>query len=78
MNRSILLRRYGEELSSKIYKVYHGINPEYWNNRTEISKSRGAEIPVYRIWRLMSAGRLIEKKGIDFLIRACALLKEEK
>lgn len=76
-NRFTLLKRYGEELSCKILKIYHGINLEYWNNRPEMSRLKGEKrrMSVHRIWRLMSVGRLIEKKGFDFLIKACALLK---
>jgi len=79
-NRSALLSTYGKELSDKIHKIYHGINLEYWTGRREMSKSESDEkqVSVNRIWRLMSAGRLIEKKGLDFLIEACALLKENR
>ncbi len=76
--RLVLLNRYGNNLSGKIHRVYHGIDLEYWDNSPKMNglNVKNRKMPVHRIWRLMSAGRLIEKKGFDFLIKACALLKE--
>ena len=79
-NKFILLSRYPEDLPGKIHKIYHGVNFEYWSNRPKRCRLKEieGEMSSYKIWRFMAAGRLIEKKGFDFLIKACALLKEKK
>ena len=59
------LRRGFPESAHKIHRVYNGLDLSVFKQATP-----GAE-PV----RLLSIGRLIEKKGFKFLIEACRLLR---
>jgi colanic acid/amylovoran biosynthesis glycosyltransferase len=59
------LRRGFPESAQKIYRVYNGLDLSVFRSpRSEAS-------PV----RLVSIGRLIEKKGFKFLVEACRLLR---
>ena len=51
---------------SKIYLVYHGVDMNYWQFRQ--SK------PVKQPTRILTIGRLIEKKGMIYLLEAISLL----
>jgi glycosyltransferase involved in cell wall biosynthesis len=60
---------------AKIHLVYHGVatgrfRPASLENGS--SESAKATAPI----RMISVGRLVEKKGFVYLIRACALLRE--
>jgi glycosyltransferase involved in cell wall biosynthesis len=57
---------------TKIYKIYHGLDTNLFANSEQDSAIRRNEkVPV-----VLSVGRLVEKKGFDYLIKACAILKE--
>ena len=57
---------------TKIYKIYHGLDTQLFANSAQDSPIISDEkMPV-----VLSVGRLVEKKGFDFLIKACAILKE--
>jgi len=57
---------------TKIYKIYHGLDTQLFANSAQDSPIISDEkVPV-----VLSVGRLVEKKGFDFLIKACAILKE--
>lgn len=55
---------------TKIHRIYHGLDTQLFS--VDASNSAAAEeaLPI-----VLSVGRLVEKKGFDFLIRACAILK---
>jgi glycosyltransferase involved in cell wall biosynthesis len=62
---------------TKIHKIYHGLDTGLFF-KTDMSapkkaapKIKDEEVPV-----VLSVGRLVEKKGFDYLIKACAILKE--
>jgi colanic acid/amylovoran biosynthesis glycosyltransferase len=59
------LRRDFPEAADKVYRVYNGLDLATFK-----PAARGAK-PV----RLLSVGRLIEKKGFAFLVEACRLLR---
>ena len=56
-----------------IHKIYHGLDTKLFSNAAKSTTvgHDGAELPI-----LLSVGRLVEKKGFDYLIKACAILKE--
>ena len=57
---------------TKIYKIYHGLDTQLFANSAQDSPIISDEkVPV-----VLSVGRLVKKKGFDFLIKACAILKE--
>ena len=57
---------------TKIHKIYHGLDTNLFANSTQDSpKISNENIPI-----VLSVGRLVEKKGFDYLIKACAVLKE--
>lgn len=57
---------------TKIHKIYHGLDTQLFANSVqEMPKRNGTEMPI-----VLSVGRLVEKKGFDYLINACSLLKE--
>ncbi len=61
------LRRRYPSLTSKIHRVYNGIDPASFRQ-----SDPGLAPPI-----ILSVGRLVEKKGFPCLVRACAVLKEE-
>jgi colanic acid/amylovoran biosynthesis glycosyltransferase len=63
-----LLRRGFPESVQKIYRVYNGLDLSVFKSATH----GGSPI------RLLSIGRLIEKKGFNFLIEACRLLRSSR
>ena len=57
---------------TKIHKIYHGLDTNLFANGDQVSpKTNNEGLPV-----VLSVGRLVEKKGFDYLIKACAILKE--
>jgi colanic acid/amylovoran biosynthesis glycosyltransferase len=63
-NREHLASTYGTA-REKIHAVHHGVNLD----RFRPVNRRGPEVPV-----IISVGRLVEQKGLDRLLRACAKL----
>jgi colanic acid/amylovoran biosynthesis glycosyltransferase len=59
------LRRGFPEFAQKIYRVHNGLDLSVFK----------AAAPSARPLRLLSVGRLIEKKGFQFLVEACRLLR---
>ncbi len=57
---------------TKIHRIYHGLDTKLFSNNEVTAHVKSEELPV-----VLSVGRLVEKKGFDYLIRACALLKEK-
>jgi colanic acid/amylovoran biosynthesis glycosyltransferase len=60
-----LLRRDYPEANTKIFRIYNGLDLSIFP----------PAIPKVNPLKLLSVGRLIEKKGFPFLIEACALLR---
>jgi glycosyltransferase involved in cell wall biosynthesis len=55
-----------------IHKIYHGLDTQLFSNKDQtITDKQNESLPM-----LLSVGRLVEKKGFDYLIKACAILKE--
>jgi glycosyltransferase involved in cell wall biosynthesis len=54
--------------SAKIFTVYHGLDTEYFAPESESREPGSAPV-------VLSVGRFVEKKGFDYLIDACALMK---
>ncbi|MDT8304301.1 MAG: glycosyltransferase [Anaerolineae bacterium] len=62
-NRRHLIANYGQA-ASHVERVYNGLNLERFSYQT----------PLGRPPRILSVGRLVEKKGFSYLIEACAEL----
>ena len=57
---------------TKIHRIYHGLDTKLFSNNEETVQDKSEVLPI-----VLSVGRLVEKKGFDYLIRACAILKEK-
>jgi glycosyltransferase involved in cell wall biosynthesis len=68
-NRRYLAGLAGENLSSKILRLYNGVDLERF--RPDLSAPRESNL-------IVTVGRLEEKKGFHHLIRACQLLEDRK
>lgn len=55
----------------KIYVIHHSLDPEYGNHVYPQSNTAPNE-PI----KIITVGRLVEKKGLEYLVYACGLLKE--
>lgn len=66
-NRQHLIDAYGGD-PGKVRVVYHGLDLRRFQPRPRVAKPA----PV-----ILSVGRLVEQKGYDRLLRACAVLKSE-
>ena len=58
---------------TKIHRIYHGLDTQLFTQPRKDELAMPNPLPV-----VLSVGRLVEKKGFDYLIHACALLKERK
>jgi glycosyltransferase involved in cell wall biosynthesis len=69
-------RDYLENLGSKtpVHCIYHGLNAEFCNIMKEQSGTRTTKDH----FRVLGVGRLIPKKGFDILVRACAILHQQR
>lgn len=57
-----------------IHRIYHGLDTQLFSESGRSSMATGkGSMPV-----VLSVGRLVEKKGFEYLIAACALLKEKR
>ena len=56
--------------NTPIYTIYHGLDTQLFSPKYPATPSTHAPIPM-----ILSVGRLVEKKGFEYLIQACALLK---
>jgi colanic acid/amylovoran biosynthesis glycosyltransferase len=65
-NKKFLLKYCGSEINSKIQVIHCGINPK---NYVEMKNKRKNK------FRILSIGSLQAYKGLEFLLRACVLLK---
>lgn len=70
-NAGYLREHYAQSCPDRIIKVYHGIDLEQFKCRP-----RKKVLPGQAPFRILSVGRLREKKGFPILIEACALLKD--
>ncbi len=70
-NKVFLDKLMQEEESGKVVHIYHGINYREWKAK-EHRKDEGHS----RTIRLLTAARLVEKKGIIYLLRAMRELKQ--
>lgn len=58
---------------TKIRKIYHGLDTQLFAD----PKRAEAEAGLEKTPTILSVGRLVEKKGFDYLIKACAILKDK-
>ena len=65
-NAGVLQARHARP--EEVHTIYHGLDTDYF--------SPAAQPPASEVPLLLSVGRLVEKKGFDQLIAACALLKQ--
>ena len=56
--------------SEQLFVAYCGIEPDWFYPRPEIDT--GGDRP----YRIVSSGRLVEKKGFSYLVRACRILSD--
>jgi glycosyltransferase involved in cell wall biosynthesis len=68
-----LSRRYPD---ARVETIHHGLSRAYLDQAASASglPSGGGDLAE---WRILSAGRLVNKKGFDLLIGACAELRDE-
>ena len=70
-NAGYLRKHYAQSCPDRVIKVYHGIDLKQFRCRPRKKVLLG-QIP----FRILSVGRLREKKGFPVLIEACVLLKD--
>ena len=63
-NQQYLQKTYGQ-VADKVQRIYNGLNLSQLHYQS----------PQYRTHKIISVGRLVEKKGTSVLIDACSLLK---
>jgi colanic acid/amylovoran biosynthesis glycosyltransferase len=69
--RDFLLKTFGSGIAGKVFVVRSGVNIELFRPQAKcISMQQPKRL------RILSIGRLVEKKGHEFLLKACALLKK--
>lgn len=51
----------------RVHRVYHGLDTDYFS---PAANARADAVP-----QILAVGRFVEKKGFDYLVEACALLK---
>lgn len=67
-NREHLDRRNASD--TRVHRVYHGLDTDLFNPDPREEDSAD-EIPT-----VLAVGRLVEKKGFEFLVRACGILRD--
>ncbi|MFW6143571.1 MAG: glycosyltransferase family 4 protein [Patescibacteria group bacterium] len=67
-NRNYLCNRVPGENHRKIHKIYHGLETDIFSGE-EVNRDN-------QKIKIISVGRLVEKKGFSYLLQASALLKE--
>ncbi len=63
------------ETAQKIHRIYHGVDLSRFSPRAEPAPqpdARALSAPPL----ILAVGRLVEKKGLSYLVEACALLRE--
>ena len=58
---------------TQIHRIYHGLDTHLFTGPQQDKRQPQESLPL-----ILSVGRLVEKKGFETLIHACALLKEKK
>lgn len=67
-------REYLAQLSpTKVHCIYHGLNADF----TRLLKMPQATSPANTTMRIISVGRLVEKKGFDIFVEACGILRKQ-
>jgi glycosyltransferase involved in cell wall biosynthesis len=67
-NQDHLQHRHGDVAA--IHRIYHGLDTDQFSPAPRDENGEAA-IPT-----ILSVGRLVEKKGFDYLVRACAILRQ--
>jgi glycosyltransferase involved in cell wall biosynthesis len=65
-NKEFLASKYGDDIGSKVYAIYHGIDLSQFS--PDIKK-------MVKDIDILSIGALIKCKGFEYLIKACAKIK---
>ena len=68
-NKKFLIEKFGKAFESKIYVIHTGIEPEKYSVR---------KINFSKIFQMLNIGSLQPYKGQEFLIRACAILRDDR
>jgi glycosyltransferase involved in cell wall biosynthesis len=58
-----------QQLNGKLHVVYHGIDPSYARIPPDRDSSR-------KKLSVIAVGRFVEKKGFEYLVKACAVLRD--
>jgi colanic acid/amylovoran biosynthesis glycosyltransferase len=69
--RQVLLERYGQHYADRISVIHSSIDTMKFHPQSRDGKQEEGQI------RILSVGRLIEKKGYPYLIQACKLLTKK-
>jgi colanic acid/amylovoran biosynthesis glycosyltransferase len=68
--RQYLLERYGQHYADKISVIHSSIDTMKFHPRSRDRENKEGQV------RILSVGRLIEKKGYPYLVQACRLLTD--
>jgi glycosyltransferase involved in cell wall biosynthesis len=68
-NEAYLESFIGQDLSHKISHIHHGLDLSKYQPKPSASNGRS---------KILSVGRLSEKKGLVYLVRACRILKDQE
>ncbi len=72
-NAQVLRARHARP--GEVHAIYHGLDTEWFSPRRSTSSAATSDVDS-RVPVLLAVGRLVEKKGFDRLVEACALLRD--
>ena len=66
----------GVEPTAQVHTIYHGLNEEFTQLLADQAGNERSFVFNHRL-NLLAVGRLVEKKGLDILVEACASLRDD-
>jgi len=68
-NRLVLSTLYGQKVARKIVRIYNGVDLDQFRPDMSVARQQGL---------ILAVGRLVVKKGLRDLVRACRFLRDRK